>query len=73
MFFSDDHMPPQVLVNKELKLLEGSSELITTELLSARDSDSPATSLTYSIVEPPKLGHLAFVQNPGKQFKPLLC
>ena len=70
---SDDRVPPQVSVSQELMVMEGGEEYITTDFLSASDPDSPPTSLHYTLIQPPKLGHLALAGNAGNYFIYFAC
>ncbi|XP_033107393.1 extracellular matrix protein FRAS1-like, partial [Anneissia japonica] len=60
-----DHMPPKVITNLGLTVVEGSQKLITTSVLSATDTDSPPGQLTYFISNGPTLGQLEFTSIPG--------
>ncbi|XP_071953706.1 extracellular matrix organizing protein FRAS1-like [Antedon mediterranea] len=60
-----DHIPPKVLTNKGITVVEGSQKLITTSVLSATDRDSSPGELTYFISNGPTLGQLEFTSIPG--------
>ena len=62
----DDRTPPSVTVNKELEVKEGSEARLTTEFLSASDLESESRTLRFMILEPPRLGHIAMLNNKGK-------
>ena len=57
-------MPPEVLANNELAVMEGSACKITTEYLSATDVDSEPADLVFAITQQPMLGHIAFAEDP---------
>ena len=63
--FAEDRIPPRVMNNQELHVMEGGSHLISTDYLSAMDGDSPVEQLLYRVKEGPRLGHLAWTHNPG--------
>ena len=57
-------MPPEVLANKEMAVMEGSARKITTEFLSATDADSEPADLVFTVTQRPMLGHIAFADDP---------
>lgn len=61
---TEDRMPPKVLANNELAVMEGSARKITTEYLSATDVDSEPADLVFAITQQPMLGHIAFAEDP---------
>ena len=57
-------MPPEVLTNEEMAVMEGSARKITTEFLSATDADSEPADLVFTVTQRPTLGHIAFADDP---------
>jgi len=66
-------MPPEVLANRELAVVEGSARKITTDFLSATDADSEPADLVFTITQPPMLGHIAFAEDPRQYFNSCNC
>ena len=62
----EDIVPPKMLNNRELVVMEGSKVKLTTEYLSFTDVDSEPGSLRYFLVTAPQLGHLELTENTGK-------
>ncbi|XP_013419183.1 extracellular matrix protein FRAS1-like, partial [Lingula anatina] len=61
----EDRIPPQVTANKEFSVKEGGAAKITTQFLSATDTDSEPANLLFSVLTPPQLGHIALVGARG--------
>ncbi|KAK1165439.1 FRAS1-related extracellular matrix protein 1b [Acipenser oxyrinchus oxyrinchus] len=53
-----DRVPPTLLSNKGLQLLEGAMVTITSEVLELTDPDTVVGNLTYSITQQPRHGRL---------------
>nr|XP_008107566.1 PREDICTED: FRAS1-related extracellular matrix protein 1 isoform X4 [Anolis carolinensis] len=53
-----DRIPPTLLYNKGLHIMEGSKGVLTSDVLQLIDIDSPAKNLTYIITQYPQYGHL---------------
>ncbi|XP_060629597.2 FRAS1-related extracellular matrix protein 1-like isoform X2 [Anolis sagrei] len=53
-----DRIPPTLLYNKGLHIMEGSKGILTSDVLQLTDIDSPAKNLTYIITQYPQHGHL---------------
>ncbi|XP_069837431.1 FRAS1-related extracellular matrix protein 1-like [Dendropsophus ebraccatus] len=53
-----DRIPPTLLNNKGLQILEGEAMVITSDLLQITDPDSPLDKLMYTITEYPQYGQL---------------
>ncbi|MGH0158377.1 UNVERIFIED_CONTAM: hypothetical protein FKN15_035473 [Acipenser sinensis] len=53
-----DRIPPTLLSNKGLQLLEGAMVIITSEVLELTDPDTVVGNLTYSITQQPRHGRL---------------
>lgn len=68
--FSEDHLPPSVVVNKGLVLDENTVKKLTTLQLSASDQDSEPSELIYRLTKQPSLGHLEHVSSPGRAAAP---
>ncbi|VDI42839.1 Hypothetical predicted protein [Mytilus galloprovincialis] len=62
---TEDRIPPKVIANKELVVLEGAEIKITTEVLSFTDEDSEPGLLHYYLLSAPNLGHLELTSNQG--------
>ena len=63
---ADDRRPPVLTANRQLTVLEGSEARLTTDFLSAIDSESPSARLRYFIVEPPRFGYIPLATNKGE-------
>ncbi len=63
--FAEDRVPPRIITNSALTLDEGTAKIITTDLLSATDTDSQPGDLQYFINTPPELGHIERAGSPG--------
>ncbi|KAJ4926205.1 hypothetical protein JOQ06_008388, partial [Pogonophryne albipinna] len=61
-----DDETPVVTTNKGLKVWEGSVTEITTDDLSAEDSDTPESEQLEFVVTPPSNGHLALKSAPSR-------
>ncbi|XP_060078834.1 extracellular matrix protein 3-like [Ylistrum balloti] len=55
---------PEV-INKGVRLPEGGSVILTTDIISSRDSNSPDEDLVYTITNVPQHGYLENLDNPG--------
>ncbi|KAM3915026.1 FRAS1-related extracellular matrix protein 1-like [Leptodactylus fuscus] len=53
-----DRIPPTLINNKGLQILEGEAIVITSDILQITDPDSPLEKLSYIITEYPQQGHL---------------
>ncbi|XP_062991152.1 FRAS1-related extracellular matrix protein 1-like [Elgaria multicarinata webbii] len=53
-----DQIPPTLLHNKGLHIVEGSKGFLTPDVLQITDVDSPVKNLTYIITQYPQYGHL---------------
>ena len=53
------------MINKGIELPEGGSTILTTDVLSTSDLDSPDENLLFRITEAPTKGHLEITDNPG--------
>ncbi|KAG9482905.1 hypothetical protein GDO78_009060 [Eleutherodactylus coqui] len=53
-----DRIPPTLLNNKGLQILEGEAIIITSDFLQITDPDSPLEKLIYTITESPQHGQL---------------
>ncbi|XP_075688196.1 FRAS1-related extracellular matrix protein 1-like [Rhinoderma darwinii] len=53
-----DRIPPTLLINKGLQILDGAAIVITSDVLQIMDPDSPLEKLTYTITEYPQHGQL---------------
>ncbi|KAH0618554.1 hypothetical protein JD844_017886 [Phrynosoma platyrhinos] len=53
-----DRIPPTLLYNKGLHIVEGSKGFLTSDVLQLTDVDSPVKNLTYIITQYPQYGHL---------------
>ncbi|XP_053105510.1 FRAS1-related extracellular matrix protein 1-like isoform X2 [Hemicordylus capensis] len=53
-----DRIPPTLLNNKGLHVVEGSKGFLTPDFLQLTDVDSPVKNLTYVITQHPQYGHL---------------
>ncbi|XP_061489211.1 FRAS1-related extracellular matrix protein 1-like isoform X3 [Rhineura floridana] len=53
-----DQIPPTLLKNKGLHVVEGSKGFLTRDILQLTDVDSPVKNLTYIITQYPQYGHL---------------
>ncbi|XP_056388905.1 FRAS1-related extracellular matrix protein 1-like [Hyla sarda] len=53
-----DRIPPTLLNNIGLRILEGDAIVITSDVLQITDPDSPLEKLTYTITEYPRYGQL---------------
>ncbi|CAI5777043.1 FRAS1-related extracellular matrix protein 1-like isoform X1 [Podarcis lilfordi] len=54
----NDQIPPTLLTNKGLHIVEGSIGFLTSDILKLTDVDSPVKNLTYIITQYPQYGHL---------------
>ncbi|XP_074649930.1 FRAS1-related extracellular matrix protein 2-like [Tubulanus polymorphus] len=61
-----DLIYPQV-VNSGVELAEGGDVVITTDVLSTSDRNSPDENLIYTISRSPRSGHLESVDKPGER------
>ncbi len=68
--FSEDRLPPTVVVNKGLVMDENTLKKITTLQLSSTDQDSEPDELIYRITKQPQLGHLEHSSKPGTDKHP---
>ncbi|XP_053325499.1 FRAS1-related extracellular matrix protein 1-like [Spea bombifrons] len=53
-----DQIPPTLLINKGIRLPEGSTVVISSNLLQLTDPDSPVEKLSYTLIEYPRYGQL---------------
>ncbi|XP_072552171.1 FRAS1-related extracellular matrix protein 2-like [Salminus brasiliensis] len=54
-----------VVINKGVKLPEGGSVILTTDILSTSDLNSPDERLRFTVTRPPSRGHLECTDLPG--------
>lgn len=59
-----DIIYPEV-INKGIELPEGGTVMLTTDMISATDSDTPDEKLTYTITKTPRHGYLEYVDRVG--------
>ncbi|KAL4230244.1 extracellular matrix [Mactra antiquata] len=59
-----DIIYPEV-INKGIELPEGGTVLLTTDMISATDTDTPDEKLTYTITKTPQHGYVEFVERAG--------
>ncbi|XP_033743920.1 LOW QUALITY PROTEIN: extracellular matrix protein 3-like [Pecten maximus] len=59
-----DHIYPEV-INKGVRLPEGGSVVLTTDIISGRDSNSPDAELLFTVTNVPQHGYLENLDNPG--------
>ncbi|KAJ7332654.1 hypothetical protein JRQ81_014834, partial [Phrynocephalus forsythii] len=53
-----DRIPPTLIHNKGLRIVEGGKGFLTRDVLQLTDIDSPVKNLTYIITQDPQHGHL---------------
>ena len=65
VYIAEDRYTPVPVANKELVVIEGGKSTLTTEYLSFTDDDTEPASLSYLILQPPKLGYIQLSNKPG--------